>query len=74
MAVLIHLTQTAQDEETVSYRYGPGPADQTRSLTIDKASRRLRDSTDPDDRLVAGWLGHQRQEQGRWLERGTLAS
>jgi hypothetical protein len=74
VAVLVHLTQTAQDEETVSYSYGPTPEDQPHSLTIDKASGRLRDSTDPDDRLVAGWLGHQRQTRGRWLERGILAS
>ena len=74
MAVLIHLTQTAQDEETVSYRYGPTPDDQPHSLTIDKASRQLRGSADRDDRLVAGWIGHQHRQRGTWLQRGILTS
>ena len=74
MAVLIHLTQTAQDEETVSYRYGPTPHDQPHTLTIDKASGQLVDSEDRDDRLVAGWLGYQQQQRGTWLDRGILAS
>jgi len=74
MAVLVHLTLTAQDEQTVRYRYGPTPDDQPHSLVIDKVSRQLLGSTDPDDRLVAGWICHQRQQRGRWLERGILAS
>jgi len=74
MAVLVHLTQAAQDEQTVSYRYGPTPRDQPHHLVIDKASQQLLESTDPDDRLVAGWISHQRQQRGRWLDRGILAS
>lgn len=74
MAVLIRLTQTAQDETTVTYRYGPTWDDQPRTVSMNRETGEPLDTTDHDDLQVAGWLTRERRVTGGWIPKGQIVS
>ena len=74
MALLIHLTRTAEDETSVSYRYGPTSSDQPQQVTFLKETGELVSTTADHGGLVAGWVRRERRKTGTWIPRGVIAS
>lgn len=77
MASLVYFEKVSEDQEKLHYRFGFDDQDMTRSLTVDKQTRR----SEPDDgRVDYEFIKASRKisstfsDRGSWPERGMHAS